>query len=79
MTADERLLKLEGQVQALAQAWLHLAAASEAVGSHNPDGLSSALQQRRWPGAAFEPYAQAMMSGLTEQLELARQHRLPER
>lgn len=76
MTTDERLLKLEGQVQALAQAWLHLAAASEAAGGHNPDGLSSALQQRRWPDAAFEPYAQAMLSGLVDQLEQARQHRL---
>lgn len=79
MTSDERLLKLEGQVQALAQAWLHLAATSETAGGHNPDGLSSALRQQRWPDAAFEPYAKAMMSGLTEQLELARQRRLPKR
>ncbi len=79
MTTDERLLKLEGQVQALAQAWLHLAATSEIAGGHNPDGLNSALRQQRWPGAAFEPYAQAMLSKLVDQLELARQHRLPER
>lgn len=75
MTTDERLLKLEGQVQALAQAWLHLAAASETGRGHNPSGLSCALSKQRWPDAAFEPYAQAMLSGLAEQLELARQHR----
>jgi hypothetical protein len=75
MTTDERFLKLEGQVQALAQAWLHLAAASEIVGGHNPEELSCALLQRQWPDEAFEPHAQAMLLGLVEQLELARKRR----
>ncbi|SIQ30397.1 hypothetical protein [Marinobacterium stanieri] len=75
MTTDERLLKLEGQVQALAQAWLHLASASETGGGHGLNGLSNALSKQRWPDTAFEPYAQAMLSGLVEQLELAQRHR----
>lgn len=77
MTPEERLLKLEGQVQALAQAWLHLAAVCETAGGKNQDGLSNALRQQRWRGAAFEPYALAMLTELAEQLDLARAHRSP--
>lgn len=70
-----RLLQLEGQVHALAQAWLLLAATLEMRGLSDPQSLEQALLAQHWQGAAFEPHGQRMMRCLVEQLGEARERR----
>ncbi|WP_420598616.1 hypothetical protein [Neptuniibacter sp.] len=75
MSDEKRLLQLEGQVQALAQAWLHLAVTSEVAGNHDPEALEAALLNRTWSGHPVEPHAQQLMSELVDELAKARDRR----
>lgn len=76
MNEDEvRLLQLEGQVHALAQAWLLLAATLEMRELSDPQSLEQALLAQHWQGAAFEPHAQSTARYLVEQLGEARERR----
>lgn len=70
-----RLLQLEGQVHALARAWLQLAAAVEIEGLTDPAVLDEVLLGSRWPGLEIEPHAQRTMQHLVEQLAEARANR----
>lgn len=70
-----RLLQLEGQLQALAQAWLQLAAQLEIQGLSNPEPLERSLLTTDWQGAPFEPHAHKTMCYLVEQLSDARERR----
>jgi hypothetical protein len=73
MDADEiRLLKIEGRQNALAMAWLYLAAQMEMHGLLDSDSLEQALLAQHWNGAPFEPHAQKAMQHLVEQLADAR-------
>lgn len=76
MDLDEvRLLQLEGQVHALARAWLLLAAQMERQGLNDPESLDRALLATHWQGAAFEPHAHKTMQYLVDQLAEARESR----
>lgn len=70
-----RLLQLEGQVHALARAWLLLAAQLEVHGLSEPDSLERSLLATNWQGAPFEPYAHTTMQYLIDQLAEARDTR----
>lgn len=70
-----RLLQLEGQVHALARAWLLLTAQLEMQGLHDPEPLERSLLATHWQGAAFEPHAHKAMQHLVEQLTEARASR----
>lgn len=71
-----RLLQIEGQIHALAHAWLLLAAQMEMQGLSDPERLERALLAPNWQGAAFEPHAHKAMRYLVDQLAEARASRL---
>jgi hypothetical protein len=76
MEIDEiRLLHLEGQMHALARAWLHTAAALEIQGSLEAEQTESSLLPAHWSGAPFESHAQHTLRYLVEQLQQARETR----
>lgn len=76
MDAEEiRLLKIEGRQNALAMAWLYLAAQMEMCDLLDSDSLEQALLAKHWNGAPFEPHAQKAMQHLVEQLADARETR----
>lgn len=78
---EARLLQVEGQIQALAQAWLRLAAqvemAGERSGPVSPDRLDKSLSAVKWPNAAAPVAAAAeqMLGDLVQQLACARSRR----
>lgn len=72
---EVRLLQIEGQIHALAQAWLYLAAAMEMQGPIDPEVLEHSMLAANWRGAPQEPHAQRMMQHLVEQLAEARESR----
>lgn len=76
MDAHEiRLLQMEGQIHALARAWLHTAAALEIQQLLEPASTERCLLAAHWDGAAFEPHAHQAMQYLVEQLADARENR----
>jgi hypothetical protein len=76
MNDDEiRLLKIEGQINALAHAWLRLAAELEVQGQMDPQALRDSLLRANWQGAPMEPYAQQLMRYLVDELAEARESR----
>ncbi len=79
MTPEERLLQIEGQIQALCQAWLRLAAASEMAGTHDPAGLEHSLRQMEWNGCAWQRYALSTVDQLLHDLDVARENRKQQR
>lgn len=48
-TIESRVLTLEAQVNAMAQAWLHLAAHIEMQTGIDMTALEGALRRKRWP------------------------------
>lgn len=70
-----RLLQIEGQIHALARAWLHTAAALEAQGLLDPGVLERSLLSAHWKGADFEPHAHRTMQHLVDQLTDGRERR----
>lgn len=69
---EARLVKLEGQMNALAQAWLYLAAAVEMHGA-NLEPMKAALCRKRWPGRPeIEAEAQDSLRWLCRELTAAR-------
>lgn len=74
MQATEiRILKLEAQVNALAEAWLYLAATLEMETGANLVPMEAALQRRTWPSAPdINGEAQATVQYLCRELAAAR-------
>ncbi|MDP3848409.1 MAG: hypothetical protein Q8R10_18480 [Pseudomonas sp.] len=70
-----RLLKHEGQIHALAHAWLLLAAQLEVQGLSEPEPLERSLLATNWQGAPFEPHAHTTMLYLIDQMAEARDRR----
>jgi hypothetical protein len=75
MNMEQRFLKIEGQIQALARAWLHLAAISEEAGNHEPEQLENSLLATQWSGHPVEPYAHRMLQHMLADLADARENR----
>lgn len=76
MDAEEiRLLQIEGQIHALARAWLYLAAHMEMQGLLAPGSLDRSMLATHWQGAPFEPHAHKAMQYLLDQLADARESR----
>lgn len=72
----DQVERLEAQVNALAQAWLHLAAAVEMAGVVEHTSLTHALDQLHWPDEATDHVARQTLDWLVVQLNGARQSRL---
>lgn len=76
MDAQEiRQLQVEGQVHALAQAWLFVAAQLEQLGAIDPPVLERAMLGTHWQGAPFEPHANQLLVHLADQLRDVREQR----
>ncbi|WP_353189556.1 hypothetical protein [Pandoraea pnomenusa] len=77
MDESRRIKQLEGQVNALAHAWLTLVAALEVQGGFDAAGLQASLLERRWPkNHAVNEEARPTLAWLCEQLDEARAARL---
>lgn len=73
MNDAQRIAQLEGQVNALAHAWLTLVAALEAQEGFDAAGLQASLCKRRWPqNPAVNEEARPALSWLCHQLDDAR-------
>lgn len=70
-----RHLQVEGQIHALAQAWLFVAAQLEQLGAIDPPVLERAMLGTHWQGAPFEPHASQMLEHLAGQLRDVREQR----
>lgn len=70
-----RLLQVEGQIHAMARAWLYLAAEMEMQGLLDPESLERSMLATHWQGAPFEPHAHKAMQYLVDQLADARESR----
>lgn len=73
MNDTQRIAQLEGQVNALAHAWLTLVAALETQEGFDAEGLQASLRKRRWPqNPAVNAEARPAMNWLCDQLDEAR-------
>lgn len=76
MNVEEiRLLQAEGQIHALARAWLYLAAQMEMHGLLDSEALERSMLATHWHEAPFEPHAHKAMQYLVDQLADARESR----
>ncbi|WP_174718470.1 hypothetical protein [Azoarcus sp. DN11] len=72
-TTKCHLLKLEAQVNALAQAWMHLAATVEVRGRIDLAAMEDALRHQHWPRAPdIDEDARDTLQWLCGQLDEAR-------
>lgn len=75
MNATNRLVKLEARINAMAQAWLYLAAAMEMHGA-NLDPMKGAMCKQLWPSTPeIEAETQVALRWLSQQLTVARNRR----
>ncbi|QBP09833.1 hypothetical protein [Cupriavidus metallidurans] len=73
MDDTQRIQQLEGQVNALAHAWLTLVAALETQEGFDAAGLQASLRKRRWPqNPALNAEARPTLSWLCDCLDEAR-------
>jgi hypothetical protein len=79
MTDTQRIQQLEGQINAMAHAWLTLVAALETQEGFDATGLQASLRKLRWPQSpALNPEARSTLNWLCHQLDQARAARLSE-
>ncbi|ALS60689.1 hypothetical protein AT302_21490 [Pandoraea norimbergensis] len=77
MGESRRIEQLEGQVNALASAWLTLVAALETQEGFDTSRLQAFLRTRRWPqNHTVNSEARPTLAWLCEQLDEARASRL---
>lgn len=68
-----RIQKLEAQVNAMAQAWLYLAANIEMQAGIDMEGMEAALRAKHWPGSpSIDTEARASLNWLCNELATAR-------
>lgn len=73
---QQRVLKLEAQMNAMAQAWMYLASLVEMEGKLDVVSMEANLRKRRWPAAPdINPDAREMLRWLCDQLDEGRAHR----
>jgi hypothetical protein len=73
MNDTQRIAQLEGQINALAHAWLTLVAALEAQDGFDAVGLQADLRKRRWPQEPqLNSEARSTLNWLCDQLDEAR-------
>lgn len=72
-TTEGRILKLEAQMNAIAQAWLYLAASMEMECGAELTPMESALKRKHWPDAPqIDQAAQDTLKWLCGELSAAR-------
>lgn len=72
-TTEGRMLKLEAQMNAIAQAWLYLAATMEMECGVELAPMEGALMRKHWPDAPLiDQVAQDTMKWLCRELSAAR-------
>lgn len=70
---EARVLKLEGQMNAMAQAWLYLAASIEMQCGAELSEMERALCAKRWPGGPLiDAEARQTLQWLCKELSAAR-------
>ncbi len=75
-STDCRMLRLEGHLNAIAQAWLYLAQVIETQGDMDLLGMEYDLRGRRWPDdLCIDKDARTAMAWLCDQLDTARELR----
>lgn len=68
-----RIQKLEAQVNAMAQAWLYLAANIEMQAGIDMEGMENALRAKHWPDSpSIDTEARASLNWLCNELASAR-------
>lgn len=67
----DRIEKLEAQVNALAWAWLHLAASLEEAGVVDHERLTTSLRQKRFPDSPLNPEIRETLRWLCDGLDMA--------
>ncbi len=68
-----RIQTLEAQVNAMAQAWLYLAANVEMQASIDMEGMEAALRAKRWPNSpGIDSEGRAALHWLCNELATAR-------
>ncbi len=68
-----RIQKLEAQVNAMAQAWLYLAANIEMQTGIEMEGMEAALRKKHWPGnPGIDGEGRAALNWLCNELASAR-------
>lgn len=73
---EERILQLEAQLNALAQAWLALAGTVEVQGGVDIRAMQQDMRRRRWSRAPdLDTEARQTMAWLCDQIDDARQYR----
>ena len=73
MDDTQRIAQLEGQINALAHAWLTLVCALETQDGFDAAGLQASLRRRRWPqNPALNEQARPTLDWLCNQLDKAR-------
>lgn len=76
MNDAQRIQQLEGQINALAHAWLTLVAALETQEGFDAEGLQASLRKRYWPqNPALNAEARKALNWLCDQLDEARSNR----
>lgn len=72
-TTQARIQKLEAQVNAMAQAWLYLAANIEMQTGIEMEGMEAALRKKYWPDHPdIDPEARISLNWLCDELASAR-------
>ena len=72
-TTQARIQSLEAQVNAMAQAWLYLAANIEMQAGIDMEGMESALRAKRWPdNPGIDGESRAALDWLCRELATAR-------
>lgn len=76
MNDAQRIQQLEGQINALAHAWLTLVAALETQEGFDAVGLQASLRKRRWPqNPELNVEGRSTLNWLCDQLDEARSAR----
>lgn len=72
-TTQARIQSLEAQVNAMAQAWLYLAANIEMQAGIDMQGMETALRAKHWPGnSSIDEEGRAALHWLCDELATAR-------
>lgn len=75
-TLQQRVLKLEAQMNAMTQAWIYLASLVEMEGGMDVTRMEACLRRKRWATAPdINPEARELLRWMCDQLDEGRENR----